>query len=665
MRKKNLKEITKNSIIHIVFLFFIAIAILFYYNKFISYIFLVLLLFIIMFNWFGNFKREKKVLNYIENISLQLSEINDDIITKLEVPILITEENGDIVWYNSYMSDIAERELFNQNIENIIVGCDLKKIENNPQSKEIVKISDRFYNIKLFDCSDKKTILDLDNKRLKYFILLFDITDYKKITELYNDKKLSVIYLQIDNYEDIISELKDDKRIILISEIEKKIMLFATRVNAVVSKYEKDKYLIVLENRHLLNIITNKFTILEDIKEVENMSVIPTISIGASSVGSSPAKIQENAFSALEMALGRGGDQAVVKLDNDYEFYGGRSKGIEKTNKVKSRIIAHAFRNILDETAKVYIMGHQYPDMDAIGASIGVYRICLNMGKDAKIVLNESNESIKLIYDKFKDDPNYKFIKHDEALEEFNVEKDLLVVVDTHKPSLTECPKMVEIAEKIVLFDHHRRSKEYIEKTLLTYLEPYASSTCELISEVIQYIQDEIILEKKEAEALLAGIILDTKNFSQQVGVRTFQAAAFLRKYDADTFDVRQLFQDDLQTYINKADFVKNAKVYDSHLAISVNPKPISNPRLIISQAADQLLNIIGINCAFVIACDENYIYISGRSVGEISVQIILENIGGGGHLNASAAQFSREDFEIDNVEKLLRDSIDSYFLDK
>lgn len=655
--KKQIREITKAGIKFQSIILLIAAIFMMYYNLFLGAIILILIILNTYISWYFNQKRANDVTKYIEKLGERLEKINHNSILEMPIALAIIDENEKISWYNQEMKSIFdEQNPMNEYISDVLIGINIEKIESCGFQE--VKNSDKYYNVKSLKFEDT------DSKSGTIRALFFtDITEYKKY-KLDTDEKISVVcHIQIDNFDDLINETKEQKRPFVTSEINKRISLWASRINAILKKYEKDKYLVVFEKKYLDNIALNRFSILDEIRDIdEGNNIPPTISIGVTADGNSPSKKEENALSALELALGRGGDQAVLRTTNDYEFYGGRTKAVEKRNKVKARIIAQAFVPILDESEKVFIMGHQYPDMDAIGSAIGIYRAAANRGKEAYIIFKEPNESIKLIYDKFKDDPMYKFITPEEAIETFDIKKDLLVVVDTSKPSMTEAPELVEVAERIVLFDHHRRGKEFIEKTLLTYLEPYASSASELVTEVLQYMERKINIEKKEAEALLAGIIVDTKNFSQQTGVRTFEAAAFLRKYDADTIDVKQLFQDDLNTYINRAEYVKNAKIIREDIAISKGYESLKNARLIIAQAADQLLNIRGIKNAFVIGKEENEVYVSGRSLGDISVQLILEKIGGGGHMNVAGAKFDIAEHSIGDVERMLLEAIDEYF---
>jgi c-di-AMP phosphodiesterase-like protein len=432
-------------------------------------------------------------------------------------------------------------------------------------------------------------------------------------------------------------------------------------MNAVIKKYQKDKYIVILENKFLENLEAKRFSILDDIREIDLGNRAPvTLSIGVGALGRNLSKLEEYAFSALELALSRGGDQAVVRVKGDFRFYGGKTKAVEKRNRVKARVIAHGLRPLIDESPQVFIMGHINPDMDCFGAAIGMYRSVVNRGKDAYIVLEQVNDAIFSVYDLFVDNEDYKFIGHEEA-KEMMTDRDLLVVVDTHRPSYTECPELLDNTNRVVLIDHHRMGKEQIENSVLRYTEPYASSTCELVTEILQYIDNKHKIDKIEAEALLAGITVDTKNFSFKTGVRTFEAASFLRRLGADTTIVKQLFQDDIGTFVAKSNLVSTATMYNENVAIAICPSDLDNPQLVAAQGADELLNIRGITASFVIGQkSDGLVFISGRSLGDINVQIICEKLGGGGHLEVAGAQLT--DSTIEDAKSKLEEALESFF---
>lgn len=628
------------------------------YNPYVGGVGVVLLVYLIYHSWKTNYVRREKWKKYIENLSAEIDSVARYSLLNLPIPLTIVEFDGNISWYNSKFIDMMDKkDILDKNIEDIIPSLEINKLlEDEKQKIKDIKINDRMYRV-------RHNVVKIDSDREeRYIIMIYWIekTNFYNLKMKYNNEKPNVAYIQVDNYDDVLKETDEEYRPLVNAEIDRKVNLWVSRMNGVVKKYQKDKYLVVFENRYLDNLEAKKFTILDDIREIDLGNKIPvTLSIGVGVNGKNFSRLEEFAASALELALGRGGDQAVVRKIDSFEFYGGKTKAVEKRNKVKARIIAHALRQLIDQSNKVIIMGHKDPDMDSFGAAVGVYRAAINRGKEAYIVINRINAAIESVYSKFKNNEEYNFISCDEAIELFG-ERDLMVVVDTHRPSFTECPHLIEQSDRIVLIDHHRRGTEFIENTVLTYLEPYASSTCELVAEILQYMDNKMNLEKIEAEAMLAGITVDTKNFSFKTGVRTFEAASLLRRGGADTTEVRQLFQDDLTTFIARANVVRNAEIVREGIAISVCDEDIESPQLVVAQGADELLNIKGIKTSFVIGTKEDdIVFISGRSLGNINVQRILEKLGGGGHLTVAGAQL--KDLTTHEVKNMLINAIEEY----
>lgn len=633
------------------------VAIIAYYNKFLGVVGIVVLLGLLFYNWYSDKAKSKKWRKYIENLSSSIDSAARYAVFNLPVPLVVIDLEGKINWYNSKFTDmVSEKSVIGKSIDKLVNTLPFDQIKNGEMIEDI-KVGDRFYNV-----FANMVALDDDNPQNMIFMLYwFDTTELTNLTARYDDEKPVMALIYIDNYEDVMNETKEEKIPFVTSEIEKKINLWATRMNGMIKRYQKDKYIVIFEAKYLENIEAKRFTILDDVREIDAGNKIPvTLSIGIGVNGKNPSALEEDAYACLELALGRGGDQAVVRKKNTFEFYGGKTKAVEKRNRVKARVIAHGFKAIIEESSRVIIMGHRSPDMDSFGAAVGVYRSVLNMGKESYIVLNEVTDAIVNVHETFKNNDMYHFIGSEEALDLVD-DNTVVVVVDTHKPSLTECPDLIEACDRVVLIDHHRRSTEFIEKAILKYLEPYASSTSELITEILQYMENKPKIEKEEADALLAGITVDTKNFSLKTGVRTFDAAAYLRRQGADTIRVRQLFQDDLETFTEKANIVGNAMRYRETIAISTTNKIANSIQLIAAQAADDLLNIRGITASFVIAKKEDgTAFISGRSLGDVNVQIILETLGGGGHLEVAGAQF--KDGDIEDIKQRLIQSIDQYY---
>lgn len=573
------------------------------------------------------------------------------------IAMLLAKEDEDLLWYNDKMAPLIERSDIHRNkkISKLLPGLDFEKLIASENMSLSVNIYGRFFEISAV--KHERTARDSSTYYSLYF---FDLSEYKNYESKYKEEKAVVLILEVDNYDDLINDTKEAARPAVQAEIDSIISLWATRASAMIKKYDKAKYLVVMNHLYFENIVARRFEILDRIREIEvETNFSPTLSIGCSIGDLSYYEMEKESFQALEMALARGGDQAVIKHGADYEFYGGKSKAVEKRNRVKARIVAHGLTPILDESSKVYIMGHQYPDMDAFGAAIGVHKAARDRGKITKIVLKEPNETIKAVYDTFDDVASEYFISPEEALAAFDRKNDLLIVVDTHRTMFTECPDLVKMAERKVIFDHHRRHVDQIENAMLSYIEPYSSSTAELVTEVLQYMEKNPKLTKREADALLAGIMLDTKNFTVKTGVRTFETCAALKRFGADTSDVQQFMQDDIKSFVTRSNIVKNARRYAEDIAISVFNETIENPRLIGAQAADEMLTIRGINASFVVVRENNKIYISARSHKDFNVQVIMERLGGGGHLSSAGAQYV--DIDIAEAERRLLDSIDLF----
>ncbi|QXM06985.1 DHH family phosphoesterase [Crassaminicella indica] len=634
------------------------VGIIAYYNLLIGSIGIIVLIYFAYYNWKAQHNREEMWTKYIENLSSNIDSVTRYAVLDMPIPLVVIEFDGSISWYNAMFSEmLGTNDLLEKNIEDAIGGFKLNNILQDKEDMSIeVTIKDRHYKV-LYN------IVKVSRIDEKYMIMLYwiDVTNFQNLKVKYNEEKPVVVLVEVDNYDDVLKNTKEADRPLVIAEIDRRIGLWGSRINAAIQKYQKDKYILFIENQYLELLEAKKFTILDDIREIQVGNQIPiTLSIGVGANGKNPAHLEEYARAAMDLALGRGGDQAVVKKIKQLNFYGGKTKAVEKRTKVKARVIAHALRQLIDQSKEVVIMGHKFPDMDSLGAALGVYRAVRNREKDAYIVLNDVNEAIKNLYDYIKEHEAYKFITNEELLNKINKDT-LVVVVDTHRPGFTQCPKALEYAERIVLIDHHRRGAEFIDQAVLIYLEPYASSTCELVAEILQYMDDKISIEKIEAEALLAGITVDTKNFSFKTGVRTFEAASWLRRAGADTTNVRQLFQDDLNTFVAIAEVVKNAQVISNNIALSVCSKDIENPSLVAAQAADELLNIRGITASFVLGIRSNEeIIISARSLGDINVQVMLEKFGGGGHLTVAGAQIKGK--KIEEVKVMLEKAIEEYF---
>ncbi len=676
MKNKEFNTLSLLVLVLLIVLVIVLNAVIYYFKPILSLAgvvlsFLIVLLFV---------KKQNKISADVNSSYSKLGSIIDGgakyLNINLPIAMLIVADDGEVIWYNDEIKSLVDKEILaSSDIGDFVPDLDFKSMVSHYEELSgedengDVKYADNTnkYEIRMggkyFDIKSSRYKLSTEDDRYYYAVYFYEITLYKEYENRYESERPVIGYIEVDNYYDVLNELSEEDRPFMSSEIEKIIRLWATRMNALIKKYEKDKYVIVISHSYFENLESKKFAILDEIRGIdlaENTN--PTVSIGFCADEFSFSSLEKEAFQALEIALGRGGDQAVVRKNGEYEFYGGKSAAVEKRNRVKARIIAHAFRTIVDESDTVYIMGHKYPDMDAFGAAIGMYKAAKDRNKKAKIVLAEPNETIQSVYSMFEDDDNYEFIAPYDALNSFNAERDLLVIVDTHRPSFTESPELIEKATRKVMIDHHRRGVEFIENTLLTYLEPYASSACELVTEVLQYMEKKMTLNKKEAEALFAGIVVDTKNFTFKSGVRTFESAAVLKKLGADTARVKELLQDDINSFKYRSKIISNSRKIFDNIAISVNDMDIDSVRLIAAQAADAMLGIRGIVTSFVVVKSGDEIFVNARSLKDFNVQVIMEKLGGGGHRNIAGAQFTAMDLE--EVEELLLKEIEEYVME-
>lgn len=610
-----------------------------------------------------NIKNEENLKN-LENLNERFDSLTKQAIFDMPFPLVVTDEKAKILWYNTpFINLFNESNVLEGDLENLIGDIDIANILNSEGQRTIpVEVNKRFFNIYTNIVENKSE--KGDGKSVLFYLV--DNTAYQNLKDKYTDEFAIVAKVEVDNFDEAISSAPSEIRPLLIAEIDSTISQYFEEYDALVRKSDEDLYLVVMNFKSLRAIKEKRFDILDDLRDLNKGNSIPiTLSIGVSSFGLNFKDAYIESDSSLDLALGRGGDQAVVKVDDNYEFFGGKSKAMEKRNKVKARVIGEALKQLIDRSENVYIMGHKNPDMDAIGAAIGCLRATLNRNKEAFIVLEKSNPSIDNLIDRMKEEEaeTYeKLISRETALSNIK-HSSLLILVDNHKPSFTECPDLLEKTNQIVVIDHHRRGKEFVDNPVLQYVEPYASSTCELITEMLTYMSNDLNLTHFEADALMSGIVVDTKNFSFQTGVRTFEAASILKRAGANMLKVKALFQDDLDTMVYRAEVIHNTKMIHDNIAVSRFDKESNNSVLVAAQAADALLDINGIDASFVLTINDGKVHISGRSRGEVvSVQLILEKIGGGGHLNMAGAQLDTTD--LDEAEKILINAIDEYLID-
>lgn len=637
----------------------VLVMIVMYQNILLGGFFLIIYILLLFYNIKSSKIRKDQWKEFIENFSYNLDSATRNTLLNLPLPMLILNNNGNIIWYNYSFSKILDgKDVLEMNIKNIIKEFDINKINNNEKyNLENLKIFNGYYNIFINTLDTNSTLADESEKLI--LLYLSDVTEINTQLEYINKTKEVIMLIEVDNLDDVIKSTEEDKKPLLIAEIERAINSYAQNLSAMLKKYDYNKYILCIENQYIEKEMEKKFEILDVVKDINiGNKLMVTLSVGVGRNGESPLENGKFATSAKELALGRGGDQVVVKSGKNLDFYGGKTKEIEKRTKVKARVVSYVLLDLIKESNKVFIMGHINPDIDCIGSALGLYSIINTLNKECYIILEDINTSIKTLMDKIKEEQIYNnvFINSNKSIEKID-ENSLLIIVDVHNKGHVQNIKVVEKSKKLVIIDHHRKSTDYIEETLLSYIEPYASSTSELVTELIQYMVEKPVLKTIEAEALLAGICVDTKNFYFKTGVRTFEAASFLKGLGADTIHVKKLFSDDLNTHLKKYEIIKTAKVKDN-IAIAVCPEDIRDT-LLAAQAADELINIIGIYTSFVLVKIENDIYISARSLGEVNVQLILESLGGGGHMTMAGAKL--KDMTMKEALIELQNSIDKY----
>ncbi len=492
-------------------------------------------------------------------------------------------------------------------------------------------------NDKVFRISANK-LTENDEDGLAVFFS--DVTNLEELKDRYNDEKPCVCKIQLDNYDELIDSTGPVPRLALSSKIDEIIRKWAAKIDASVVRVKGSLYVIWFEQRHLEKIIASKFDLLDEVRDLETGADFPaSLSIGVGVGGRNMAQSESYADTALDLALGRGGDQAVIKRNIKIEYYGGKLQTVEKSNKGKSRIVGHALKQLIEQSKKIFIMGHQYPDMDSFGSALGIARLCYLSEKEPYIVIDEYNESLHEIFRQAKENDEYRFISSEKAAGLAEADS-LLIVCDTHRPSLVQCPELLDICEKVVVIDHHRKVEEFIENPVLCYMESYASSASELVAEILQYMSKKKSLAKIEAEALLAGMTVDTNGFAVKTGVRTFEAAAWLRRQGADPTEVKRFFQEDMSNVRFRAKAVSETEVFGGGVAITTFSQVRTDAQVMCAQIADSLLAIKGVKASFVVGENtEGKTVISARSLGDVNVQVVMEKFGGGGHLTTAAAQ--------------------------
>ena len=625
---------------------------------------------VVGYTYFANNKRKNEISETLQDLTISVDSAAKSTLINSPFPLLIVETDGNIIWRSSKFVSEFEKIDMNSYIDEILAEIK-KEIENSKNIEEHAKatqyiekeitIQDKIYRIigKYVRSNNKEKKAKREYMVMIYFI---DITENAILQQKYIDTRSCVEIINIDNYEENMQLLEVEEKPQAVVEIDKAILEWANQTNGILIKTDNNRYICVFEQRYLESVKEDKFSILDKIKEIETSEKVQfTLSIAVSNEGDTDKDKYKSAQTAMDLVLGRGGDQAVIRENETYRFFGGRTQEIEKRTKVKARVVANALENLIKESDKVMIMGHTNPDIDAMGSSMGIYRLAKSLEKNAYIINNGEGTALESFKEELKKEPEYEdvLISKEVALE--NIEENtLLVIVDTHKRNFVEAPELLEKVRKIVVIDHHRRSEDYIEDATLTFQEVYASSAAELVTELLQYAETEVELKTIEAESLYAGIMMDTKNFTFKTGVRTFEAAAYLRKCGVDIIRVKKWFQSDLLSFNKIAEIVKSAEMVNDTIAVAVNNDKEKDSNLVCAKAADELLTISNITASFVLGYLGDKICISGRSIGDINVQIILEKLGGGGHITLAGAQL--EDITMEDAKKMLIQKIHEYF---
>ena len=656
-RKKKLSVFFKIPLL--LGLFLAAITVLIYFIDWpVGVILTVFLVIYFIFTLYMYLNNSEILRKEMIGFATSYGQMQGELLKNFDVPYALLDETGKIEWLNDAFAGVTHRDSdYRRSITTIFPTI---RRESLPKDDKDIRIQVEYEGssfmaqikkLKMSDLLPSHTMLDEKARKGElYSLFLIDDTAARLAIQEVDDQSMVVGFVYIDNYEEAVDTLEDVRKCLLVALIDRKVTKYFASIDGICSKMEKDKYVIVMRKKALRQLEEDHFDLLEDAKTVKiGNEMAITLSIGIGLDGLSYAQNYEFARNAIDLALGRGGDQAVVKNSDNVTYYGGKSRQVEKSTRVKARVKAQALKEILNSRDTVFIMGHRLGDPDSFGAALGIYRIAQTLNRKAYIVINERTVSLRQVLSLFEKNENYDkdmIIDSIHAME-YVTDNSALVVVDVNKPSITECPELLKMCKSIVVLDHHRQGTEVIENATLSYVEPYASSACEMVSEILQYTGENVRVRPEEADAIYGGIVVDTNNFTNRTGVRTFEAAAFLRRCGADVTRVRKLFRDDVVAYRAKADAVSHAQIYQDVYAISVcNAEEVQSPTVVGAQAANDLLNIKGVKASFVLTRYNNEIFISARSIDEVNVQLIMERMGGGGHLNVAGCQLENTTIE-------------------
>lgn len=612
---------------------------------------------------------------YTELISFatQYGQIQKKLLKELAVPYALLDESGRVIWANTAFFEISQKG--KKNLQKSISYFfpefstdmlppdefeDCRTIRFSTEEKDFRVDARRVY---MEHIMDESSLVDTgEEDEYLIAIYMFDETEINKYIRENREQRLVAGLIYLDNYEEALDTVEEVRRSLLVALVDRKINKYIAAMGGIVKKMEKDKYFIALQEKDLPVLRENKFELLQEVKKVNiGNEMAVTLSIGLGYGGAAYGENYDYARIAIDLALARGGDQVVLKEGENITYFGGKTQQIEKATRVKARVKAHALREFIENKDKVMVMGHRMTDVDSFGAAIGIYRAAKVLGKRAYIVLNEVTSSVRPMKDSFTDNPAYEpdmFLRSEQAIEMID-RNTVLVIVDTNRPSYTECPELLNRTPTIVVLDHHRQSNDHIENAVLSYIEPYASSACEMVAEILQYFDEGLKIKAVEADSLYAGIIIDTDNFVSKTGVRTFEAAAFLRRCGADVTRVRKMFRGGMEEYKARAEAVRHAEVYNG-FAVSVCPNEnIESPTIVGAQAANELLNIVGVKASIVLTYYQHRTFISARSIDEVNVQVLMEKMGGGGHMNVAGAQL---DCGVEEAMEIVKHTIDKMY---
>ncbi|MCI8449621.1 MAG: DHH family phosphoesterase [Eubacterium sp.] len=627
----------------------------------------VVIYFVVVFTIYH--KNKALFVNELINFATQYGTVQKKLLNEFDLAYALIDYTGKILWVNEKFTELTGKNKdYHKSITSIFSHITKEIIQKNKLETQLhITYGEHDFRaqlkrIEFSSVTPENDLISIEgDEQYMTALYLYDETQLNRYIRENDDQKMVAALVYIDNYEETMNSIEDVKQSLLTALIDRKVNKYFSVMDGIVRKIEKDKYFVIFRNYYLSKMEEDKFSLIEEVKTVKvGNKMAVTLSIGVGNTGATYNQNYEYARMAIGLALGRGGDQVVVKEGEQITYFGGRSKQVDKNTRVKARVKAHALREILESRSQVIVMGHHIADVDSFGAAIGVYCAGRILEKKVQIVLNEVTTSLRPLKECFTVENGYApdlFIDSETAIELTNVNT-LVMVVDTNRPNYTDCPEILKKTKNIVVFDHHRQGSEVVENPILSYIEPYASSTCEMIAEVLQYFAENITLSACEADAIYAGILIDTNNFMQKTGVRTFEAAAYLRRCGAEVTRVRKMLRNDMADYKARAEVMRDAEVYRGAFAISACPADkVESPTVVCAQSANELLNIIGIKASFVLTDYQNKIFISSRSIDEINVQLIMERLGGGGHANIAGAQLT--DCNLEVAKQRIRDILD------